>query len=70
MHTPLMMPFQMTPRSITLLPLTFTQKNAFSDFVAAWDIVFHKHILFLACCNLFKVIGHCVQLMNMMKVMT
>ena len=40
MHTPLMMPFQMTPRSMTLWPwLTFALKIAFLDFVAVGGIV-------------------------------
>ena len=38
MHTPLMMPFQMTPRSMTLT-FTFVLKIAFLDFVAAGGIV-------------------------------
>ena len=41
MHTPLMIPFQMTPRSMTLWPwlLTFVLKIAFLDFVATGGIV-------------------------------
>ena len=38
MHTPLMMPFQMTPRSM-ILTLTFVLKIAFLDFVGARGIV-------------------------------
>ena len=28
------------------LTMTFVFKTAFSDFVATWDLVFHKHIYF------------------------
>ena len=48
-HTQLMMPFQMTPRSGTLT-LTFVLKIAFLDFVATGGIVFHKHMYFCSCC--------------------
>ena len=44
-----MMPFQMTPRPMTLT-LTFVLKIAFLDFVASMatgGIVFHKHMYFL-----------------------
>ena len=41
MHTELMMPFQMTPRSITSLKI-----GGFFYLVVARGIVFHKHILF------------------------
>ena len=40
MHTPLMMPFQMTPRSMTLWPdFDLEAKNSFFDFVAAGGIL-------------------------------
>ena len=45
MHSQLIIPFQMTPRSVTLT-LTFVLKKAFFDFVAAGCIVFHKHRYF------------------------
>ena len=46
MHTPLMKPFQMTPRSMNLWPwLDLEAKNSFLDFVAARGTVFHKHAL-------------------------
>ena len=49
MHTPLIMLFLMTPRSTILWPWLwlFSLKKAFSDFVAAGGIVFHKHIYFV-----------------------
>ena len=39
MHTPLMIPLQMTPRSITLYDTDFDlcAKNIFMDFAAALD---------------------------------
>ena len=43
-HTQLMVPFQVTPRSMTLT-LTSVLKITFSDSVAARGIVFHKHTL-------------------------
>ena len=45
MHTQLMMPVQMTPKSMTL-NLTFVIKRAFLSFVATWGTVFHKHLFF------------------------
>ena len=48
MHTPLMMPFLMTPRSMTLwLDFDLEAKNSFFDFVAigGHTVVFHNHPL-------------------------
>ena len=50
MHTPLMMPFQMTPRSMTLwFDFDLEAKNSFFDFVATGGgghtVVFHNHPL-------------------------
>ena len=46
-HTQLMIPFEMTPRSMNLT-VTFMLKIAFSDLVATGGIVFHKHRYFIA----------------------
>ena len=46
MHTPLMKPFQMTPRSMTLWPWLWPWSlNSLLDFVANRGIVFYKHTL-------------------------
>ena len=46
MHTPLIKPFQMTPRSMTLWPWLWPwSKNGLLDFVANRGIVFYKHTL-------------------------
>ena len=53
MHTPLMTPFQMTPRSMTLWPyFDLEAENSFLDFVAAGGIVFHKYNLIFFLLNL------------------
>ena len=49
MYTPLMIPFQLKPRSMTLWPwllLLNVLKIAFSDLIVTGDIMFHKHMYF------------------------
>ena len=47
MCAPLIMPFWMTPRLMSLWPwLTFTLKIAYKEFVASTGVAFHKNILF------------------------